>query len=208
MKKNILFVSLAAMTLLLSACGGNNSSAAPASSGSTPTPSSQPSGGEAGVLAQWDAQENIEDSQNFSSAGKLKAVGDYVEYKFTASKAGAGMLWAEVENRTDSPYNRETQSGNQSVWWDYYNGRENGGAWKYTVTFNDAEIDQDAQAPVKIEGEDVALKEVMYTDFLSDDADNPVVPWFACTVKAGENTIRIERSNGYSVSFVSFKILG
>ena len=132
MKMNKLFVSCLAMGLLLTACGGK-----PAES------NSDNGGGNAanGVIAEWDAQvETKEASDGFDSAGKLKAVGDYVQYTFNAKAATKARLWCEVENRTDSPYDRETQKGNQSVWWDYYNGRENGGAWKYTITVNDAEI--------------------------------------------------------------------
>lgn len=197
MKKNLLFVSCLTMGLLLTACGNP----AGGSGG-------QGGGGADGVIAQWDAQvETKECSDGFDSSGKLKAVGDYVQYTFNAKAAAKARLWCEVENRTDSPYDRETQTGNQSVWWDYYNGRENGGAWKYTITVNEEEIDLDAQGTYKVGEEDVALKELMYTDFLNEDEDNPVVPFFVFNVKAGENTVKIERSNGYSVSFQSFKVV-
>ena len=154
MKK--LFVSCAAFSLLAAGLVACN------------LPSGQ-GGGQTGgkAIAEWDAQvETKECSDGFDSNGKLKAVGDYVQYTFNASAAVKARLWCEVENRTDSPYDRETKEGNQSVWWDYYNGRETGGAWKYTITVNDEEIDLDAQATYKVGNEDVALKELMYTDLI------------------------------------------
>ena len=193
MKKNVLFVSLAAFGLLLSACGGN------------PASGSGSQGGDGGAIASWDAQiETKEASDGFTEEGKLNAIGDYVQYTFNAKAAAKARLWAEVENRTQNAYDRETQSGHQSVWFDYYN---NSGAWKYTITVNEVELDLDQQGTFKVGEEDVALKELMYTDFLNEDEDNPVVPFFTFDVKAGNNTVKIERSNGYSVSFKSFKVV-
>ena len=199
MKKNLLFVSCVAMGLLLTACGN-------------PAGGSGGQGGGNGKEISWDAQiETKEASSGFHSDGKLKSKGDYVQYTFTAKEAFKGKLWAEVADRTDGIYSREDESGNQSVWYDFYNttsGQERNPAWKYTVEFNEVEVDQDAQPAIKINGEDVELKKVLYEDFFAEDADNPVVPWLDLDVKAGENTLKITRSAGYSVSFKSFKIVG
>ena len=234
MSKKKIFIPLAALSLLIStlaACGGGTKTSEPATSSSeepktSQTSSAEPSSSVApsssseapqspvtstttthvdgrGESIEWDAQDaNKEASEGFTSAGKFTAVGDYVKYTFVSAKAGKARLWVQVDNRTDSPYKRSDQTGNQSIWYDYYNKRDEGGDWKYKVEVNGAEIDQAAQGTFKVGEEDVALKELMYTDFLADG--KVVAPWFEFNLVAGNNVLRIERNNGYSVNAKKF----
>ena len=156
----------------------------------------------------WGAQDSAKEaSSGFNSSGKFGAAGDYVSYKFYSPKALKARLYVKIANRSgsnDSPYNRETKSGNQAIWYDYYNGPE----FKYTVTVNEAEIDQNAQADVLIGEEVVPMSEYMYSDFLEEGASELVAPWFTFETKAGLNTLRIERTLGYSVSVKEFYVIG
>lgn len=156
----------------------------------------------------WNAQDaNKEASSGFNSSGKFNAAGDYVIYKFYAPKVLKARLWVKIADRSgsnDSPYNRETKTGNQSIWYDYYNGPE----FKYTVTVNEATVDQNAQADVLIGEEVVPMSEYMYSDFLADGASELVAPWFTFETKAGLNTLKIERTLGYSVSVKEFYVIG
>ena len=116
-------------------------------------------------------------------------------------------LFVEMSPRNgsnDSAYNREAKTGNQSIWYDYYNGPD----WKYGVTVNTIEVDQNAMGTYKIGEENVDFKEFMYEDFLEDGASTLFAPWFEFNVLQGRNTIRIERTQGYSVSVKSFKVVG
>ena len=180
-----------------SSAAASSSSAAPAQNPVTLTTEDHVDG--RGKDVSWDAQDaNKEASDGFTSAGKFTAVGDYVQYTFVVEKAGKVNLWAQVDNRTDSPYKRSDKTGNQSIWYDYYNGRDTGGDWKYKVEVNGAEINQAEQPTYKIGEEDVALKEIMYTDYL--DNGKVIAPWLQFNAVQGNNVIRIERNNGYSVN--------
>ena len=246
MKKKNLFVSCAALSLLLSALAACNQPAAssesskPASSASsnpssqvapsTSNPSSSSSKAPAvptpdaaqalvtqettpaadgnGETITWNAQDaNKDASSGFNSSGKFGAAGDYVQYTFNASMAMKARLFVEMSPRNgsnDSAYNREAKTGNQSIWYDYYNGPD----WKYGVTVNTIEVDQNAMGTYKIGEENVDFKEFMYEDFLEEGASTLFAPWFEFDVLQGRNTIRIERTQGYSVSVKSFKVVG
>ena len=67
-------------------------------------------------------------------------------------------------------------------------------------------IDQDAQATVKVEEEDVSIKEILYKDFLNDGVI--YAPWVEMDVNEGNNTLYIERNNGYSVNVKEFQVIG
>ena len=157
----------------------------------------------------WNAQDSAKvASSGFNSSGKFGAAGDYVQYKFYSPKALKARLYVKIADRSgssDSPYNRSEKTGNQSIWYDYYNGPE----FKYTVTMNNATIDQNAQANVMIGSEVVALSEFMYSDFkASSSATELVAPWFTFNTVEGLNTIKIERTLGYSVSVKEFYVIG
>ena len=156
----------------------------------------------------WGAQDAAKvASSGFNSSGKFGAAGDYVTYKFYSPSALKARLYVHIANRSgsnDSPYNRESKSGNQSIWYDYYNGPE----FKYTVTVNEAVIDQNAQADVLISEEVVPMSEYMYSDFLASGANELTAPWFTFDVQAGVNTLKIERTLGYSVSVKNFYVIG
>lgn len=232
MKKNIL-VSLAAMALLLSACGSQGSSAAPASSSAAPAPTSSAAPAPTseaepetsvpapqdlqpvtqtvtdqsanGETISWDAQDaNKDASSGFTSKGKFSATGDYVEYVFVASMAMKARLFVEVENRKDNVWDREAQSGHQSIWYNWYDGDD----WKYNVAVNGAAIDQGQMGNYEVNGEQIPMKELVYTDFLEEGASTLVAPWFEFNVKQGKNNLRIERNLGYSVNMKSFKVVG
>ena len=161
-----------------------------------------------GETITWNAQDaNKDASSGFNSSGKFGAAGDYVQYTFNASMAMKARLFVEMSPRNgsnDSAYNREAKTGNQSIWYDYYNGPD----WKYGVTVNTIEVDQNAMGTYKIGEENVDFKEFMYEDFLEDGASTLFAPWFEFNVLQGRNTIRIERTQGYSVSVKSFKVVG
>ena len=245
MKKK-LFISVAALGLLvggLIGCNNNNKSseesqssapsssqpAKPSSSSTTPsssqTPSSSsqapitqatvnqtvtPDGDNNGAKIVWDAQDGNKDaSSGFNSSGKFGSAGDYVQYVFESPMAMNARLFVKIANRSgsnDSPYNRSTQSGNQSIWYDYYNGP----GWKYTATVNGAVIDQDAMAKYTIGEEEIDMKELTYSDFASSTSSSEqfVVPWFEFKANEGKNVIRMERTLGYSVSVKEFQVIG
>lgn len=243
MKKKNLFVSCAALSLLLSALVGCNkpaeeskpasknpttSQVAPSTKSSAPASTSSkapavptPDAAQAlvtqeavaaadgnGETITWSAQDaNKDASSGFGSDGKFKAAGDYVQFTFNASMKMKARLFVEMPPRngsSDSAYNRDAQTGNQSIWYDYYNGPD----WKYTVSINTIEIDQNAMPKYKVGDVDVDMKELMYEDFLEEGASTLFAPWFEFDVLAGRNTIKIERSQGYSVSMKSFKVVG
>ena len=161
-----------------------------------------------GETITWSAQDaNKDASSGFDSNGKFKAAGDYVQFTFNASMKMKARLFVEMPPRTgssDSAYDREAKTGNQSIWYDYYNGPD----WKYGVTVNTIQIDQDKMGTYKVGDADVDFKELMYQDFLADGASTLEAPWFEFDVLEGRNTIRIERTQGYSVSMKSFKVVG
>lgn len=230
MKKNIL-VSLAAMALLLSACGSQGSSAAPASSSAAPAPSSSaapaPTSEAApetsvptadlqpvtqtvtdqsanGETISWDAQDANKEADGFNSSGKFSSTGSYVEYVFVASMAMKARLFVEIENRNSNVWDREAQTGHQSIWYNWYDGDD----WKYNVAVNGEAIDQSQMGNYEVDGEQIPMKELVYADFLEEGASTLVAPWFEFNVKQGKNNLRIERNLGYSVNMKSFKVVG
>ncbi|MBR5996790.1 MAG: hypothetical protein IK028_02070 [Bacilli bacterium] len=241
MKKKSIFVSFAALSLLLSgiaACNQtpagdpSNSSKAPvatstsksSTSKSTPTSTSKapavptPDATQTAVASQqttpaedgngetitWDAQDANKEADGFSSAGKFSSTGSYVKFTFTATMKMKARLYVTMPARNDSVWNRETQSGNQSIWYNWYDGDD----WKYNVQVNTIAIDQSKMGTWKVGEVDVPMKELVYADFLADGASKLEAPWFEFDVLEGRNTIRIERNLGYSVNMEAFKVVG
>ena len=240
MKKRNLFVSLAAMSILMSALVGCNkpaeessksdpksqpstsqpapsTSAAPASTSSkapaVPTPDASqalvtqeatPDQDGKGESITWNAQDANKEADGFSSAGKFSSTGSYVQFTFTATKAMKARLWVEMPPRDSNVWNRETESGHQSIWYNWYDGDD----WKYNVQVNTIDVDQSKMGTWKIGEADVPMKELVYSDFLEEGASTLLAPWFEFDALAGRNTIRIERNLGYSVEMKSFKVVG
>ena len=242
MKKRNLFVSLAAMSILMSALVGCNkpaeesksaskstqpatsqpasspkTSTAPASTSSakpaTPTPDASqalvtqvatPDADGKGETITWDAQDANKEADGFSSAGKFSNTGSYVQYTFTATKAMKARLWVEMPPRNDNVWNRETESGHQSIWYNWQDGDD----WKYNVEINTIAVDQSKMGTWKVGEQDIEFKYLVYADFLEEGATNLMAPWFEFDVLAGRNTIKIERNLGYSVNMKSFKVVG
>lgn len=152
----------------------------------------------------WNAQDSAKSSNNFDSDGKWSS-GGYAEYKFYSPSMLKARLYVKVANRgDDAPYDRENKTGNQSLWYDYYNG-----GWKYTVTLNtDTTINQDNQDPIQVGDQTYGMDEIMYSDFLEPGESLLVAPWFEFNVNEGQNTIRIARNKGYSVSAKEFYVVG
>ena len=240
MKKRNLFVSLAAMSILMSALVGCNkpaeessksepksqpstnqpapsTSAAPASTSSkapaVPTPDAAqalvtqeatPDQDGKGETITWNAQDANKESDGFSSAGKFSSTGSYVQFTFTATKAMKARLWVEMPPRDSNVWNRETESGHQSIWYNWQDGDD----WKYNVQVNTIDIDKSKMGTWKVGEQDIEFKYLIYSDFLEEGASTLLAPWFEFDALAGRNTIRIERNLGYSVEMKSFKVVG
>jgi len=149
----------------------------------------------------WDAQATT-DKKGFSDAGKLSGNDDgFAEYKVWAPVAGEMRLFANMKYNTNNFYDRETKTGDQSIWYDY---KESEAGAKHILKVNDAEIDQENQT-YKVGEEDVAIYELTFADFGGSSAGEAIeAAWVKFNVTAGINTIRITRHTGYSVSFSSF----
>ena len=242
MKKRNLFVSLAAMSILMSTLVACNkpadesksasksqpassqpatsqpaSTSAPASTSSakpaTPTPDASqalvtqvatPDADGNGETITWDAQDANKEADGFSSAGKFSSTGSYVKFTFNASMKMKARLYVTMPPRNDSVWNRETESGNQSIWYNWYDGDD----WKYNVEVNTIAIDQSKMGTWKVGEQDIEFKYLVYSDFLADGAETLEAPWFEFDVLQGRNTIRIERNLGYSVNMQAFKVVG
>ena len=163
-----------------------------------------------GETIVWDAQDaNKDASDGFTSAGKFSAAGDYVQYTFAASKAMKARLFVTMPPRNSNVYDRSkegegVQKGHQSIWYNWYDGDD----WKYNVEVNGVAFDQNTMGTYKVGDQDIAVKELVYNDFLASGASTLEAPWFEFDAKAGNNTIRIERNLGYSVEMKSFKVYG
>lgn len=192
-----------------------SSSAAPSSvKPAVPTPDatqalvtqeSTPTEGGAGETITWNAQDaNKDASDGFDSNGKFKAAGDYVQYTFNATMKMKARLYVEMPPRNDNVWNRETETGHQTIWYNWQDGDD----WKYNVQVNTIDVDQSKMGTYKVNEQDIEIKYLVYTDFLADGASTLFAPWFEFEVLQGRNTIRIERNLGYSVSMKSFKVLG
>ena len=106
--------------------------------------------------------------------------------------------------RNDNVWNRETESGHQSIWYNWQDGDD----WKYNVEINTIAVDQSKMGTWKVGEQDIEFKYLVYADFLEEGATNLMAPWFEFDVLAGRNTIKIERNLGYSVNMKSFKVVG
>ena len=157
-----------------------------------------------GETITWNAQDDNKEADGFSSAGKFSSTGSYVKFTFNASMAMKARLFVTIENRDSNVWNRETQEGHQSIWYNWYDGDD----WKYNVEVNTVAIDQSTMGTYKVGDADIPMKELVYTDFLAEGASTLEAPWFEFNVLAGRNTIRIERNLGYSVNMKSFKVVG
>ena len=240
MKKKSIFVSFAALSLLLSgiaACNQtpagdpSNSSKAPvatsasksSTSKSTPTSTSKapavptpdanqqlvtqvatPDADGNGETITWSAQDANKEADGFSSAGKFSSTGSYVKFTFNASMKMKARLWVEMPPRDSNVWNRDTQSGHQSIWYNWQDGDD----WKYNVQVNTIAVDQSKMGTWKVGEQDIEFKYLVYSDFLESGASTLFAPWFEFDVLEGRNTIRIERNLGYSVEMKSFKVVG
>ena len=192
-----------------------SSSAAPSSKApAVPTPDatqalvtqeSTPTEGGAGETITWNAQDaNKDASDGFDSNGKFKATGDYVQYTFNATMKMKARLYVEMPPRNDNVWNRETETGHQTIWYNWQDGDD----WKYNVQVNTIDVDQSKMGTYKVNEQDIDFKYLVYNDFLADGASTLFAPWFEFDVLQGRNTIKIERNLGYSVSMKSFKVVG
>ncbi|MBO6261751.1 MAG: hypothetical protein J6N95_04025 [Bacilli bacterium] len=169
------------------------------------TQETTPTEGGAGETITWNAQDaNKEASDGFDSNGKFKATGDYVQYTFNATMKMTARLYVEMPPRNDNVWDRETETGHQTIWYNWQDGDD----WKYNVQVNTIDVDQSKMGTYKVNEQDIEIKYLVYTDFLADGASTLFAPWFEFEVLQGRNTIRIERNLGYSVSMKSFKVLG
>ena len=157
-----------------------------------------------GETITWDAQDENKEADGFSSAGKFSSTGSYVKFTFTATMKMKARLYVTMPPRNDSVWNRETESGNQSIWYNWYDGDD----WKYNVEVNTIAIDQSQMGTWKVGEQDIEFKYLVYSDFLAEGAEKLEAPWFEFDVLQGRNTIRIERNLGYSVNMESFKVVG
>ena len=193
------------------------STSAPASTSSakpaTPTPDASqalvtqvatPDADGKGETITWNAQDANKEADGFSSAGKFSSTGSYVQYTFTATKAMKARLWVEMPPRDSNVWNRETETGHQSIWYNWQDGDD----WKYNVQINTIDVDQSKMGTWKVGEQDIEFKYLVYSDFLEEGAQTLFAPWFEFDVLAGRNTIKIERNLGYSVEMKSFKVVG
>ena len=168
----------------------------------TQTATADPDG--KGETITWNAQDANKEADGFNSSGKFSSSGSYVKFTFEASMAMRARLFVTVENRSSNVWSRADQSGHQSIWYNWYDGDD----WKYNVDVNGIRFDQSTMGTYEVNGEEIPMKELVYTDFLADGASTLEAPWFEFDVLEGRNTIRIERNLGYSVNMKSFKVVG
>ena len=239
MKKKNVFVSCAALSLLLSALVGCNkpaeeskpasknpttSQVAPSTKSSAPTSTSSkapavptPDAAQAlvtqevvaaadgnGETITWNAQDANKEADGFSSAGKFSSTGSYVKFTFNASMKMKARLWVEMPPRDSNVWNRETETGHQSIWYNWQDGDD----WKYNAEVNTIAVDQSKLGTWKVGEQDIEFKYLVYSDFLEEGASTLFAPWFEFDVLPGRNTIKIERNLGYSVEMKSFKVVG
>ena len=191
-----------------------SSSAAPSSvKPATPTPDATqalvtqeatPAADGNGETITWNAQDDNKEADGFNSSGKFSSSGSYVKFTFNASMKMKARLFVTIENRDSNVWNRETQEGHQSIWYNWYDGDD----WKYNVEINTVAIDQSKMGTYKVGDADIPMKELVYSDFLAEGASTLEAPWFEFDVLQGRNTIRIERNLGYSVNMKTFKVVG
>lgn len=157
-----------------------------------------------GETITWSAQDASKEADGFSSAGKFSSTGSYVKFTFNASMKMKARLWVEMPPRDSNVWNRDTQSGHQSIWYNWQDGDD----WKYNVQVNTIAVDQSKMGTWKVGEQDIEFKYLVYSDFLESGASTLFAPWFEFDVLEGRNTIKIERNLGYSVEMKSFKVVG
>lgn len=191
-----------------------SSSAAPSSvKPATPTPDATqalvtqevtPAADGNGETITWDAQDANKEADGFTDAGKFSSTGSYVKFTFNASMKMKARIYVEMPPRNDQVWNRETETGHQSIWYNWQDGDD----WKYNVEVNTIAVDQSKMGTWKVGEQDIEFKYLVYADFLAEGASTLMAPWFEFDVLQGRNTIKIERNLGYSVNMKSFKVVG
>lgn len=152
----------------------------------------------------WDAQAATA-KNGFDANGKLSGNGTgYVEYKVYSPEALTARLYSNMTYNTSNHYNRETGSGDQSIWHDFKSSEAGD---KYSVKLNDVAVSQ--SAPInkyKLEDDSkIALDQLMFSDFGGGSSGAQIeAPFVVLNLNAGINTIRITRETGYAVNFKTF----
>jgi len=152
----------------------------------------------------WNAQATTA-KNGFDANGKLSGNGTgYAEYKVYSPEALTARLYSNMTYNTSNHYNRETGSGDQSIWHDFKSSEAGD---KYSVKLNDVAVSQ--SAPInkyKLEDDSkIALDQLMYSDFGGGSSGAEIeAPFVVLNLNAGINTIRITRETGYAVNFKSF----
>ena len=157
-----------------------------------------------GETITWDAQDANKEADGFTDAGKFSSTGSYVKFTFNASMKMKARIYVEMPPRNDQVWNRETETGHQSIWYNWQDGDD----WKYNVEVNTIAVDQSKMGTWKVGEQDIEFKYLVYADFLAEGASTLMAPWFEFDVLQGRNTIKIERNLGYSVNMKSFKVVG
>lgn len=155
-----------------------------------------------GIEYARNAQLDSKECLNFSGVGKLTGNDQgYVLYTITSEKEMDVRIWAKYSYTNANKYDRETGSGQQTLWYDFENGLV---SWKYILIVNGQEIDQSLQS-YDLGTEVVNMQYLTYYDF--GDTYPIETPWVQIHLNQGENTIKIMRHVGYGLSFTYFRLV-
>ena len=150
------------------------------------------------TIASWLAtsetnKNNVETGVNSNGTYyKLKDSNSYIEYKFNSTVAGKAYLKA----------NAGTKKGNATaqnkLWFD-------GSTVKFTFTVNGTNV---AITDNSTTFADVGMGNSGASGTTSGDSGDPAwVEFPEITIKTGENTIKIQRTAGYTLYFYEFKVV-
>ena len=131
----------------------------------------------------------------------------YIEYKIWSPIAMRGRFWIAITGNTSNLYNRDSDSGDQALFYTHNDPNVNISTWKNKVELNEEEVDFDS-AKYTIDGQEIEYKKLMYSDFgelSGSTSGTPIeVPMPEVNLVEGVNTLKLTRLTGYAFNMHNF----
>ena len=157
----------------------------------------------------WDVQDaaKVTGGSGIGSDGKL-ASGGSVEYKVWAPENMKARLYLDTTYNSSNLFDRAKGASDNECNSVFFDHKSTEYGWKMHLSINGREVLPEKQS-MEIDGQKIPMDQLMYTDFVETaDGKQAELPWLEFNLAQGQNTIKIARDKGYSLSMKNLILRG